>query len=257
MKPPAAKGKITQPRRSRSSHRAHYTCAPKPAHAPGPTLSYLQTRVRASRLYQAAFILAIIELTRRLHQAYEHAYDKQAADWVLPQNTGKAPLNTKAAKLYDEQRLGALGRLAFSPNCRKFLADHGVDVKALIGAVRSQNPFDGTKSTITRLAAGVVDPSNPTDVRYGGLSVRSDFNPRGGTMAETGVFPGGTLGGTVLDRSDVYFRSGGINTATIIHEALHSLLGETDSQIQTRFGISTGGVSDNITQELRKHDCAE
>ena len=58
-------------------------------------------------------------------------------------------------------------------------------------------------------------------------------------------------------RSNVYFRRGGINTAAIIHEALHTLLGETDSQIQTRFGISTSSVSDNITQELRKHDCAE
>ena len=74
MKRPAAKGKITQLDRSRLAHRAS-----------GPTLSYLKTRVRASRLYQAAFILAIAELTRRLHQAYQQAYDKHAVDWVLPQ----------------------------------------------------------------------------------------------------------------------------------------------------------------------------
>jgi hypothetical protein len=66
MKRPAAKGK------TRSS---------------GSSRSYLQTRVRASRLYEAASILAIFELTRRLHQAYEQAYDKRAADWLLPQNT--------------------------------------------------------------------------------------------------------------------------------------------------------------------------
>src|SRR6266511_2168583 len=57
--------------------------------ASGRSRSYLQTRVRASRLYEAAFILAIFELTRRLHQAYEQAYDKQAAEWLLPQNSGQ------------------------------------------------------------------------------------------------------------------------------------------------------------------------
>lgn len=31
-------------------------------------------------------ILAFLELSRRLHQAYRFAYDKQAAEWLLPQN---------------------------------------------------------------------------------------------------------------------------------------------------------------------------
>ena len=52
----------------------------------GPSRSYLKTRIRASRLYEAAFILAIVELSRTLHQAYEQAYGKQAAEWLLPQN---------------------------------------------------------------------------------------------------------------------------------------------------------------------------
>src|SRR6266540_7387488 len=59
--------------------------------ASGRSRSYLQTRVRASRLYEAAFILAIFELTRRLHQAYEQAYDKQAAEWLLPQEPRPQP----------------------------------------------------------------------------------------------------------------------------------------------------------------------
>lgn len=75
MKPPAAKGKTSQLDRSRSSRRA-----------PGPSPSYLKTRIMGSRLFAAAHILAIAELTRRLHQAYQHAYDKQAADRLLPQN---------------------------------------------------------------------------------------------------------------------------------------------------------------------------
>ena len=48
---------------------------------------YLKTRIRASRLQNAARLLAIIELSQRLHQAYEQAYDKEAAEWLLPQNT--------------------------------------------------------------------------------------------------------------------------------------------------------------------------
>src|SRR5262249_41354101 len=53
----------------------------------GRSRSYPKTRVRASRLQNAARILAFIELSRRLHQAYRQAYDKQAADRLLPQNT--------------------------------------------------------------------------------------------------------------------------------------------------------------------------
>jgi|SRR5215831_406689 len=51
----------------------------------GPSRSYLQTRVRASRLQNAA-ILAFIELSRRLNQAYARAYDKSASGQLLPQN---------------------------------------------------------------------------------------------------------------------------------------------------------------------------
>jgi len=60
----------------------------------GPSMSYLQTRIRASRLLNAARILAIIELTHRLHQAYRFAYDKQAADWLLPQNPAQPQTGT-------------------------------------------------------------------------------------------------------------------------------------------------------------------
>ena len=76
----------------------------------------------------------------------------------------------------------------------------------------------------------------------------------------TAMYPGGTFGNVgsgIYDRSDVYFRSAGISTATILHEALHTLLAETDSQIQTRFGLNTNEVSDNITQRLRQAGCAE
>jgi hypothetical protein len=56
--------------------------------------SYLKTRIRGSRLQNAANILALVELTRRLHQAYAQAYDKQTADRLLPQNPSTFPGGT-------------------------------------------------------------------------------------------------------------------------------------------------------------------
>ena len=68
---------------------------------PGPSRSYPKTRVRASRLYQAAFILAIVELTRRLHPAYEQAYDKHAVGSVLPQKPAPTPPPTDCQRFAD------------------------------------------------------------------------------------------------------------------------------------------------------------
>ena len=62
------------------SPRAHRTA--------GDPKSYLKIRTRGSRLLNAARFLVLVKLSRRLHQAYAQAYDKQAADKLLPQNTG-------------------------------------------------------------------------------------------------------------------------------------------------------------------------
>ncbi|MGH9970278.1 MAG: hypothetical protein ACREBG_21125 [Pyrinomonadaceae bacterium] len=67
------------------------TAAKEKRRSSGPSRSYLQTRVRGSRLYEAARILAIVELSSRLHQAYRQAYDKQASDRLLPQNPVPRP----------------------------------------------------------------------------------------------------------------------------------------------------------------------
>ncbi|MGH9966661.1 MAG: hypothetical protein ACREBG_02345 [Pyrinomonadaceae bacterium] len=88
MKASATKERATQRSTSRLAHHASCTHAARRTRATGPTRSYLKTRVRASRLYEAAFILVLIELNRRLHQAYQQAYDKHAADRLLPQKSG-------------------------------------------------------------------------------------------------------------------------------------------------------------------------
>ena len=77
MKSAAAKEK-------RASAIARSVARPRAAR---PSRSYLQTRIRGQRLLNAARILAFIELSRRLHQAYRQAYDQQAAEWLIPQDT--------------------------------------------------------------------------------------------------------------------------------------------------------------------------
>src|SRR5207244_245656 len=110
--------------RSRLAHRAS-----------GPTTSYLKTRVRASRLYEAAFILAFIELTRRLHQAYEQAYDKQAAEWLLPQNSvpGQKDLQSLISQARDIIK-NATG------DCAKLL---GKDALSRFDAISGNIQFNG------------------------------------------------------------------------------------------------------------------
>jgi len=62
--------------------------------------SYLKTRIRGSRLQNAARILVLVELIQRLHQAYRFAYDKQASDRLLPQNTQPRQEITVCQKFY-------------------------------------------------------------------------------------------------------------------------------------------------------------
>ncbi|HYW73746.1 MAG TPA: hypothetical protein VE961_22170 [Pyrinomonadaceae bacterium] len=92
MKPAAAKEK------SRSS---------------GHARSYLQTRIRASRLQNAARILAFIELSRRLHQAYRQAYDKSASGQLLPQNS---PVDSAKKALSQSSCSEFYKRVLNSPN---------------------------------------------------------------------------------------------------------------------------------------------
>ena len=73
--------------------------------ASSPSISYLKTRIRGSRLLNAARLLVLIELTHRLHQAYRFAYDKQAADWLLPQNpTPEQRAADRAGQMLNQQR---------------------------------------------------------------------------------------------------------------------------------------------------------
>jgi hypothetical protein len=91
MHPQQLRKKASQPISSRLTDRA-----------PRGSPCYLKTRIRGSRLLNAARLLVLIELTHRLHQAYRFVYDKQAADWLLPQNTPQTqtPCEQKLASMF-------------------------------------------------------------------------------------------------------------------------------------------------------------
>jgi len=137
-----------------------------------------------------------------------------------------------------------------------------------------QRPFDGARSTIKTIDAGVVDLSSPD---WRGLQsdnpklaaeilnapVSNRFKaPR--CNAETGLYPGGVLGATLSDRVDVYFLpgglfgSGGLQPGTILHEALHSLTCLGDELLARKLGLYVGPEQDPgaaISQGLSNHGC--
>jgi YD repeat-containing protein len=200
--------------------------------------------------------------------AFQRIQNNSTGPWVDPSTVGEAPpvppswlgkvqLTGAAYEKYLLSRGHAVYQLGHSAECRQFLIDHGIDPDAVIEALNKQNAYDGTLSTITRGNAGVVDHSNPTDVSYANFSISSDFPKNGTTNAETGVWPGLSLGTTLDSRSDVYWRPNPkvITGATIVHEALHSLLHLKDEDLQLKLNLSTKEVSENITLALRQHGC--
>jgi len=158
MKRPAAKERATQRSASRLAHRAS-----------GPSRNYLKTRVRGQRLYEAAFILAIVELTRRLHQAYPQAYDKQAVEWLLPQNTLTANqkefvLNamTRASTLLDNDRCA---------NFINALVQRAAEVAGRAGAYVSTNgSFGFDKATAQWLYYDAINKGRVTASGKSGIS---------------------------------------------------------------------------------------
>jgi hypothetical protein len=184
----------------------------------------------------------------------------------VPQNPGvSVTLNTKDQRKYDQKREAALKR-GVSAKCAQFLSSHGIDPADVMTAITLQQPFSGTRSTISRIDAGVRDfdtdvwrneqrnyPRVAADIASG--SVALDFQNTG-TKAETGIAPGGVTGATIAARSNVYFSGGGISSEFIFHEALHSATGLGDDRLAAKLGLSaTGDPSIAIQQVLKEHGC--
>lgn len=149
----------------------------------GPTRSYRQTRIRGSRLLNAARLLSLIELSRRLQQAYEHVYDQQAADWLLPQN----PVPTSPpARTPFENKLNECTQRLFGVELRSFTASTRGQLGSFSGYGADALSGGGKDMEITV----ANDAKNFSGVRLGQLYTRFTGQASGSLMGIT--FPSGT-----------------------------------------------------------------
>ncbi len=176
----------------------------------------------------------------------------------------KAPLKGKKLKKYNEERAKTENKLKNSQKCRDFLASHGIDPDAALGAVEMQRAYDGENSTIGAYDAGLY---NHDEIRWDipqvaaaatvPLNVLFANSPT--MQGVTAAFPGGLPPSqtTAADRSDVYYRGSGISSSNILHEALHSLTGASDAQLASQLGVTLGpnGESQPISDALHDNDC--
>jgi len=213
MKASAAKEKASQPGPSRPRDCASRMRASRPARATGPTPSYPKTRVRGSRLFEAAFILAIVELTRRLHQACEQAYDQQAADWLLPQNPERPLTQAEIGSIR-----GEIGAMVKQDKCQNF-------INGLLSAAAKETGD-------TSYSANILDNFDKV-AQQGGFHAKYyqvGTTPNGAPIFAAGGSPGGPVsGGTArveLNPNNV----AGMNrfnnmiyvALTALHEVMHA-----------------------------------
>jgi YD repeat-containing protein len=180
----------------------------------------------------------------------------------VAQTAGKRePLARHDQKTYDSQRAKVL-KSGIPEPCAQFLREHGIDPADVLLAIRAQQPFSGTASTISRGEAGDID----FDDGWNGISsvnqeaiknqaLTKEFN-NSGLVASTGIYPGGQPGATIADRSTIYFSGGGLKAIFLLHEAIHSVTGVGDRRLAIQLGIGGGGLaSERITAALKAHGC--
>jgi hypothetical protein len=142
---------------------------------------------------------------------------------------------------------------------------HGVDPGKALDAVNLQRPYDGSKSEISRLEAGLAHPPGEiagADAYNRSLNscVSAKFKYQGSNLrAETAIYPDQrpTNETTVGERSDVYFGQN-FSAATILHEALHSLFGIEDPDLAAKLNVDISPKgSAAISDALQKHGCGD
>lgn len=198
------------------------------------------------------------------------SYTINETSWDLTQQQigQKAIFNKEDQEKYDSERQRALKNLRENKKCRDFLEKilkgTGKTVEDLIDAVTLQRPFNGAKSTISRLDAGLVnrevDIGTEPGRAYAKGSVDNSFKGSGAYEAWTAFYvgPDRSIGLTVSDRSDVYFKS--VHSAgygTILHEALHSLLKASDLDLGKLFDVAVVPNQDTngITEAIKNGGC--
>ena len=180
----------------------------------------------------------------------------------------KVPLSGDRLKKYNEKRDIIRNKLKNSKKCRDFLISKGIDPDLALQALNFQNAYDGEKSTISRLEAGVVGQEYRLDTiegaNYAYASIDHDFNDkyfppgkREKIQAITAFYQENQIMElSSFARNDVYYRGSGINTGTILHEALHSLTGLHDKELADKLGVTIKpGDTNAISEVLKNNDC--
>lgn len=120
-------------------------------------------------------------------------------------------------------------------DCAKFLRDKvGVSGSRVARTILGQRAFDGMASTISLEGAGILPRGSSTMIgNQTVLSIASvaEFFARGAFEAVQASHARASTGATL---NDVYYSKGSLFDAVILHEALHTLLGASDPQLDAR-----------------------
>jgi hypothetical protein len=152
---------------------------------------------------------------------FEFGANMGIATQVTKRDSGKAPLTAIQRKRYETIR--ARARKMLNGRCIDFLVGSGFSITDVLHALDWQKPYDGFRSTVSVIDAGL---NPPPPVEYANVHVRSTpvqegfiWN-RGNLSARTAIYKEST-------RFDVYLNTDEMSSAfysstTLIHEALHS-----------------------------------
>src|SRR6185295_16493221 len=148
----------------------------------------------------------------------------------------RVPLSGSALEDYIARR-DRLLQLLNDPNssCAKYLKNVvGVSGSRVARTVRAQRPFDGTKSTLTLAEAGILGPGSSAEIEGVNISSSDTVSSFFNHPLASAVHAGAARASTGATLRDVYYSPGSTEEYTILHEALHTLLGAKDSELNAR-----------------------
>jgi hypothetical protein len=185
-----------------------------------------------------------------------------ATSFQTQQSQNPVGLNLKQQQKYDK----VVGKLVnenlgseLKVKCASLLALTGFSINQIIGAIHAQQAYSGPDSTnISMLNAGLLPPVDPT-LPSRALSaatfevnetVSQYFKNDSRVKAMTATFGG--------NPNVVFFRSSGITSTTILHEALHSITGLGDIDLAAKLGLGNlthDAASAAISKALKDNGC--
>jgi len=146
----------------------------------------------------------------------------------------------------------ALAKKNFKQPCNDDFAAVGTNAAAVQAGAANAVFLNGVGSSVSLSSLYSSSPVQGVAQAGSGLTgtVGSLIASHSGTVAVAQLGGNNIYINSVLIDPKNYFQ----DISIVLHELLHNVTGLTDSDIQSAFGLSTKGVSDNITQKLLK-DC--